>query len=194
MAHHAANLRRASSEHHSTLKSILQVRAALCSGLSSGPRNDAPDAALAMRQRWRLAELRAEEYAFVLLSQFTNAIEAQVQNANATVHSHACALLTQSHTAVHGMTPHPLGDDELSRAVLPIYRSAKIQHGHCRSGQQCWACATWALAAGSRRSAWQWRTSCQHGSAWASSATVTTPSGAHSQCCKQILLQLFWIS
>lgn len=56
----------------------MQVRAALCSGLSSGPRNDAPDGALAMRQRWRLAELRAEEYAFVLLSQFTSAIEAQV--------------------------------------------------------------------------------------------------------------------
>ena len=60
------------------LRLCLQVRAALCNGLSSGPRNDAPDAALAMRQRWRLAELRAEEYAFVLLSQFTNAIEAQV--------------------------------------------------------------------------------------------------------------------
>ncbi len=55
-----------------------QVRAILCGGLSSGPRNDAPDHALSMRQRWRLAELRAEEYAFVLLSQFSNLIAAKV--------------------------------------------------------------------------------------------------------------------
>jgi hypothetical protein len=76
----------------------LQVRAALCTGLSSGPRNDAPDAALAMRQRWRLAELRAEEYAFVLLSQFTNAIEAQVLEPDApfapcSMQQHARTLL-----------------------------------------------------------------------------------------------------
>jgi phosphoglucan,water dikinase len=45
-----------------------------CSGL----RNDAPDAALAMRQRWRLAEVKAEDYAFVLLSRLDNALEQQV--------------------------------------------------------------------------------------------------------------------
>lgn len=45
-----------------------------CSGL----RNDAPDAALAMRQRWRLAEVRAEDYAFVLLSRLINSLEEKV--------------------------------------------------------------------------------------------------------------------
>ncbi len=59
----------------------MQVRAILCGGLSSGPRNDAPDSALAMRQRWRLAELRAEDYAFVLLSQFSNLVAAKVGSA-----------------------------------------------------------------------------------------------------------------
>jgi hypothetical protein len=47
---------------------------AVCSGL----RNDAPDAALAMRQKWRLAEVKAEDYAFVLLSRLDNALEQQV--------------------------------------------------------------------------------------------------------------------
>lgn len=46
-----------------------------CSGL----RNDAPDAALAMRQQWRLAEVRCEDYAFVLLSRLVNAVEQQVR-------------------------------------------------------------------------------------------------------------------
>ena len=55
-----------------------QVRALLAAGLASGPRNDAPDGALAMRQRWRLAELRAEDYAFVLLSQLSNLVAAKV--------------------------------------------------------------------------------------------------------------------
>lgn len=45
----------------------------------SGLRNDAPDAALAMRQQWRLAEVRCEDYAFVLLSRLVNAIEQQVR-------------------------------------------------------------------------------------------------------------------
>ena len=31
-----------------------------------------------MRQRWRLCEIRAEEYGFVLLSRFLNALSAQV--------------------------------------------------------------------------------------------------------------------
>jgi phosphoglucan,water dikinase len=50
----------------------------LCLSACSGLRNDAPDAALAMRQRWRLAEVRAEDYAFVLLSRLDNALEQQV--------------------------------------------------------------------------------------------------------------------
>ncbi len=40
--------------------------------VSVGLRNDAPDASMAMRQRWRLAEIRAEDYAFVLFSSFLN--------------------------------------------------------------------------------------------------------------------------
>ncbi|KAI8466100.1 MAG: pyruvate phosphate dikinase [Monoraphidium minutum] len=53
------------------------LRALLLRSLSSGLRNDAPDAALAMRQRYRLAELRCEEYLFVLMSRFINALEGQ---------------------------------------------------------------------------------------------------------------------
>ncbi|KAL0432167.1 UNVERIFIED_CONTAM: Phosphoglucan, water dikinase, chloroplastic [Sesamum latifolium] len=45
-------------------------------GLESGLRNDAPDAAIAMRQKWRLCEIGLEDYAFVLLSRFLNALEA----------------------------------------------------------------------------------------------------------------------
>lgn len=51
------------------------LRALLLRALSSGLRNDAPDAALAMRQRFRLAELRCEDYVFVLMSRFVNALE-----------------------------------------------------------------------------------------------------------------------
>lgn len=46
----------------------------LVAGLASGLRNDAPDNAMAMRQKWRLAELRCEDYAFILLSRYINAI------------------------------------------------------------------------------------------------------------------------
>lgn len=46
----------------------------LVAGLSSGLRNDAPDGAIAMRQRWRLAELRCEDYAFTLMSRYINAL------------------------------------------------------------------------------------------------------------------------
>ena len=42
-------------------------------------RNDAPDGALAMRQRWRLAEVRAEDYAFVILARFLNLLNEQVR-------------------------------------------------------------------------------------------------------------------
>lgn len=45
-------------------------RVSVC--VSVGLRNDAPDASMAMRQRWRLAEIRAEDYAFVLFSSFLN--------------------------------------------------------------------------------------------------------------------------
>ncbi|PRW57887.1 water chloroplastic isoform A [Chlorella sorokiniana] len=59
------------------LHAATTVRALLASGLSSGLRNDAPDNAIAMRQRWRQCEVRAEDYAFVLFSRFINAIEEQ---------------------------------------------------------------------------------------------------------------------
>ncbi|KAF6253313.1 pyruvate phosphate dikinase [Scenedesmus sp. NREL 46B-D3] len=60
-----------------TCHALTTVRALLMGGLNSGLRNDAPDAALAMRQRWRLAEVKAEDYAFVLLSRLDNALEQQ---------------------------------------------------------------------------------------------------------------------
>jgi len=57
------------------LHAATSVRALLAHGLSSGLRNDASDRAMAMRQRWRLAEIRAEDYVFVLLSRFINKVE-----------------------------------------------------------------------------------------------------------------------
>ena len=57
---------------------VTTVRAMLANGLSSGLRNDAPDSALVMRQRWRLAEGKCAEYAFTLMSRFINKLEEQV--------------------------------------------------------------------------------------------------------------------
>ncbi|GAB4819879.1 hypothetical protein N2152v2_006925 [Parachlorella kessleri] len=57
------------------LHGVTSVRALLASSLSSGLRNDAPDKAMAMRQRYRLCEVRTEDYAFVLLSRFINMLE-----------------------------------------------------------------------------------------------------------------------
>ena len=62
------------------LHALTTVRAVLADGLASGQRNDAPDPAIAMRQRWRLAELRAEEYAFVLLSRLLSMLAEQVRH------------------------------------------------------------------------------------------------------------------
>jgi len=59
------------------MHALTTVRAALAGGLSAGLRNDAPDKALAMRQKWRLAEIRAEDYIFMLLSRFINTMEAR---------------------------------------------------------------------------------------------------------------------
>ena len=61
------------------LHSLTTVRALLAGGLGWGLRNDAPDTALAMRQRWRLAEIRAEDYVFVLISRFINNLEERVR-------------------------------------------------------------------------------------------------------------------
>ncbi|XP_077226596.1 chloroplastidic phosphoglucan, water dikinase (ATGWD3) [Tasmannia lanceolata] len=59
-----------------TLHSLTALRAVIGEGLESGLRNDAPDAAIAMRQKWRLCEIGLEDYSFVLLSRYLNALEA----------------------------------------------------------------------------------------------------------------------
>ncbi|CAI7889247.1 unnamed protein product, partial [Closterium sp. NIES-53] len=56
----------------SALHALTGLRAVLMYSLESGLRNDAPDDAIAMRQKWRLAEICLEEYFFVLLSRFLN--------------------------------------------------------------------------------------------------------------------------
>ncbi|ERN06779.1 phosphoglucan, water dikinase, chloroplastic [Amborella trichopoda] len=58
-----------------TLHSLTGLRAEILKGLESGLRNDASDAAIAMRQKWRLSEIGLEDFSFVLLSRFLNAIE-----------------------------------------------------------------------------------------------------------------------
>lgn len=47
-------------------------------GLSAGLRNDTSDEMLEMRQKWRLADVRLEEYCFVVLSRVINSLEEQV--------------------------------------------------------------------------------------------------------------------
>ncbi|KAL3329444.1 hypothetical protein AABB24_036503 [Solanum stoloniferum] len=59
-----------------TINSLNALREVIAKGLESGLRNDAPDASIAMRQKWRLCEIGLEDYAFVLLSRFVNAVEA----------------------------------------------------------------------------------------------------------------------
>ncbi|GLJ26894.1 hypothetical protein SUGI_0526130 [Cryptomeria japonica] len=58
-----------------TLHSLTGLRAMLVKGLESGLRNDASDTAIATRQKWRLSEIGLEDYSFVLLSRFVNALE-----------------------------------------------------------------------------------------------------------------------
>ena len=55
-------------------------------------RNDASDDSMAMRQRWRLSEIHAENYAFVLISRFINLLEERV----CWLSSHACCCLCRS--------------------------------------------------------------------------------------------------
>ncbi|KAK3414637.1 hypothetical protein EUGRSUZ_H00494 [Eucalyptus grandis] len=59
-----------------TMQSLTATRELIAKGLESGLRNDAPDAAIATRQKWRLCEIGLEDYSFVLLSRFLNAVEA----------------------------------------------------------------------------------------------------------------------
>ncbi|XP_027367646.1 phosphoglucan, water dikinase, chloroplastic isoform X2 [Abrus precatorius] len=58
-----------------TMESVNALREIIVKGLESGLRNDAPDSAIAMRQKWRLCEIGLEDYSFVLLSRFLNALE-----------------------------------------------------------------------------------------------------------------------
>ncbi|KFK26410.1 hypothetical protein AALP_AA8G245000 [Arabis alpina] len=58
-----------------TMHSLAALRETIIKELNSGLRNDAPDAAIAMRQKWRLCEIGLEDYFFVLLSRFLNALE-----------------------------------------------------------------------------------------------------------------------
>ncbi|KAG9447465.1 hypothetical protein H6P81_013593 [Aristolochia fimbriata] len=58
-----------------TLQSLTGFREVIVNGLQSGLRNDAPDTAIAMRQKWRLCEIGLEDYAFVLLSRILNVLE-----------------------------------------------------------------------------------------------------------------------
>ena len=55
-----------------------QARSFYSAGLVAGLRNDVTDEVLAMRQRWRLADIRLEEYAFVVLSRIIGQLEEQV--------------------------------------------------------------------------------------------------------------------
>ncbi|KAI5077777.1 hypothetical protein GOP47_0007601 [Adiantum capillus-veneris] len=59
-----------------TMHALTGLRAALLKGLESGLRNDASDSSIAMRQKWRLCEIGLEDYMFVLLSRFSNMIDA----------------------------------------------------------------------------------------------------------------------
>ncbi|CAN1346657.1 Phosphoglucan, water dikinase, chloroplastic [Linum perenne] len=59
-----------------TIQSLNGLRDTIGKGLESGLRNDASDAAIAMRQKWRLCEIGLEDYSFVLFSRFINELEA----------------------------------------------------------------------------------------------------------------------
>ncbi|KAK6914379.1 Pyruvate phosphate dikinase, AMP/ATP-binding [Dillenia turbinata] len=59
-----------------TMQALTNLRERIVKGLESGLRNDAPDAAIAMRQKWRLSEIGLEDYSFVLLSRYLNSVEA----------------------------------------------------------------------------------------------------------------------
>ncbi|MBA0713843.1 hypothetical protein Golax_012847 [Gossypium laxum] len=51
-----------------TMLSLSALRQVIVKGLESGLKNDASDAAIAMRQKWRLCEIGLEDYTFFLLS------------------------------------------------------------------------------------------------------------------------------
>uniref|UniRef100_A0A7R9VQR9 CBM20 domain-containing protein n=2 Tax=Chlamydomonas euryale TaxID=1486919 RepID=A0A7R9VQR9_9CHLO len=59
------------------LFAVTQARTHYASGLQAGLRNDVNDDVLETRQRWRLSEVRLEEYTFVVLSRVVNVLEQQ---------------------------------------------------------------------------------------------------------------------
>ncbi|KAL3572870.1 hypothetical protein D5086_026774 [Populus alba] len=59
-----------------TMQSLNALRDIIVKGLESDIGNDASDAAIAKHQKWRLCEIGLEDYSFVLLSRFLNALEA----------------------------------------------------------------------------------------------------------------------
>ncbi|KAG2437888.1 hypothetical protein HXX76_005505 [Chlamydomonas incerta] len=59
------------------LTATTQARSFYSAGLVAGLRNDVTDEVLSMRQRWRLADIRLEEYAFVVLSRIIGQLEEQ---------------------------------------------------------------------------------------------------------------------
>lgn len=70
------NVKKEADQLLKVMQSLNSLREFLMKGLESGLRNDAPDAAIAMRQKWRLSEIGLEDYSFVLLSRFLNVLEA----------------------------------------------------------------------------------------------------------------------
>ena len=54
------------------------MRSYYAAGLQVALRNDVDDDKLSMRQRWRLSEIRLEEYGFVVLSRIINDLEHMV--------------------------------------------------------------------------------------------------------------------
>ncbi|TYH03746.1 hypothetical protein ES288_A09G243800v1 [Gossypium darwinii] len=59
-----------------TMLSLSALRQVIVKGLESGLKNDASDAAIAMRQKWRLCEIGLEDFTFFLLSRLHNTHEA----------------------------------------------------------------------------------------------------------------------
>jgi len=112
------------------LHALTTVRAVLADGLASGQRNDAPDSAIAMRQRWRLAELRAEEYAFVLLSRFISMLAGQVSRRSARV-SAAKSFVTLTLSAL---------PPRVDQHILPRHRTPP---GQSRWLPLCLGSGTW---------------------------------------------------
>ncbi|GFR50578.1 hypothetical protein Agub_g12852 [Astrephomene gubernaculifera] len=59
------------------MTAVTQARSYFAAGLVAGLRNDVTEEVLALRQRWRLADIRLEEFAFVVLSRIAGLLEEQ---------------------------------------------------------------------------------------------------------------------